>query len=80
MVDTNSNVKTDINVYVCHPNIGISKNLGAVYVAFEVVETIAVLHFGRLVAEGSKEAVRADPAVQEIYLGTEAAGGSGRSR
>ena len=45
-------------------------------VAFEVVDTIAVLHFGRLVAEGSKEAVRADPAVQEIYLGTDAAGGS----
>ncbi len=45
-------------------------------VAFEVVETIAVLHFGRLVAEGPKAAVRADPAVQEIYLGTEADGGS----
>ena len=46
-------------------------------VAFEVVETIAVLHFGCLVAEGSKEAVRASPAVQEIYLGTEASPGSG---
>jgi len=45
-------------------------------VAFEVVETIAVLHLGCLVAEGSKEAVRASPAVQEIYLGTEAAPGS----
>jgi hypothetical protein len=38
MVDTDSNVKTNINVYVCHPGIGITKNLGAVYVAFEVVD------------------------------------------
>jgi branched-chain amino acid transport system ATP-binding protein len=49
-------------------------------VAFEVADTVAVLHFGRKVAEGSKEAVRADPAVQEIYLGTEAAGSSGGPR
>jgi branched-chain amino acid transport system ATP-binding protein len=45
-------------------------------VAFEVAESIAVLHFGRLVAHGAKEAVRADPTVQEIYLGTDGAGGS----
>jgi len=45
-------------------------------VAFEVVETICVLHFGCVVAEGSKEAVRADPAVQEIYLGTVEAHGA----
>jgi branched-chain amino acid transport system ATP-binding protein len=44
-------------------------------VAFEIVETIAVLHFGRLVAQGLKDAVREDPAVQEIYLGRDAAGG-----
>jgi branched-chain amino acid transport system ATP-binding protein len=43
-------------------------------VAFEIVDAITVLHFGCVVAEGSKEAVRADPSVQEIYLGTEAAG------
>lgn len=49
-------------------------------VAFEVAETVAVLHFGRKVAEGSKESVRADPAVQEIYLGTEAAPSSGGPR
>ena len=44
-------------------------------VAFEIVETVAVLHFGRLVAQGLKDAVREDPAVQEIYLGRDAAGG-----
>jgi branched-chain amino acid transport system ATP-binding protein len=48
-------------------------------VAFEVAETMAVLHFGRLVAHGSKDAVRADPIVQEIYLGTGADGGRGSS-
>ena len=44
-------------------------------VAFEIVETIAVLHFGRLVAHGPKDAVREDPAVQEIYLGRDAIDG-----
>src|SRR2546427_4472904 len=44
-------------------------------VAFEVAETMAVLHFRRLVAQGTKEAVRADPTVQEIYLGAGAADG-----
>lgn len=38
MADTNSNVNTNINLYVCHPNIGISKNHGAVYIGFEVVD------------------------------------------
>ncbi|MHB8731260.1 MAG: ABC transporter ATP-binding protein [bacterium] len=41
-------------------------------VAFEIVDAITVLHFGCVVAEGTKEAVRADPSVQEIYFGTEA--------
>ena len=41
-------------------------------VAFEIVDAITVLHFGCVVAEGTKEAVRADPSVQEIYLGAEA--------
>ena len=44
-------------------------------VAFEVAETMAVLHFGRLVAQGTNAAVRADPTVQEIYLGAGAADG-----
>jgi branched-chain amino acid transport system ATP-binding protein len=38
-------------------------------VAFEVVDAVAVLHLGRLVAEGPTEAVRSNPVVQEIYLG-----------
>jgi len=41
-------------------------------VAFEIVDAITVLHFGCVVAEGTKEAVRANPSVQEIYLGREA--------
>ncbi len=50
-------------------------------VAFEVVDTITVLHFGCVVAAGSKEAVRADPAVQEIYLGkVEPTGRGGSAR
>ncbi|HET7266267.1 MAG TPA: ABC transporter ATP-binding protein [bacterium] len=43
-------------------------------VAFEIVDAITVLHFGCVVAEGAKDAVRADPSVQEIYLGAEDAG------
>jgi ABC-type branched-subunit amino acid transport system ATPase component len=38
-------------------------------VAFEVVDAITVLHFGCVVADGPKDVVRADPSVQEIYLG-----------
>jgi branched-chain amino acid transport system ATP-binding protein len=40
-------------------------------VAFEIVETITVLHFGCVVAQGSKDEVRANPSVQEIYLGVQ---------
>ena len=38
-------------------------------VAFELAESITVLHFGEVVAEGSKDAVRSNRTVQEIYLG-----------
>jgi branched-chain amino acid transport system ATP-binding protein len=38
-------------------------------VAFALTERITVLHFGRVVAEGVGESVKADPLVQEIYLG-----------
>jgi branched-chain amino acid transport system ATP-binding protein len=43
-------------------------------VAFEIVDTITVLHFGCVVADGPKEAVRADPSVQDIYLGSDSDG------
>jgi branched-chain amino acid transport system ATP-binding protein len=39
-------------------------------VAFEVVDRLTVLHYGRVLADGSAGDVRANPTVQEIYLGT----------
>jgi branched-chain amino acid transport system ATP-binding protein len=39
-------------------------------VAFELTDRITVLHFGKVVADGVGQAVKADPLVQEIYLGT----------
>jgi branched-chain amino acid transport system ATP-binding protein len=38
-------------------------------VVFAVATQISVLHQGRLLAEGAPEAVRADPQVQQVYLG-----------
>ena len=38
-------------------------------VAFAVVNTIAVLHYGELIEEGTTEQIRASEKVQEIYLG-----------
>ncbi|HAM55871.1 MAG: ABC transporter ATP-binding protein [Candidatus Rokubacteria bacterium RBG_16_73_20] len=38
-------------------------------VAFELTDRVTVLHYGRVVADGSARDVRADPLVQEIYLG-----------
>lgn len=38
-------------------------------VAFQVAQRVTVLHFGRVVAEGTVEEVRANPEVQAIYLG-----------
>jgi len=40
-------------------------------VAFQVAQRITVLHQGRLLADGAPEAIRKDPAVNEIYLGTD---------
>lgn len=38
-------------------------------VAFEVAERITVLHFGKVLAEGTKDEIKANPEVQSIYLG-----------
>jgi branched-chain amino acid transport system ATP-binding protein len=38
-------------------------------VCFRLVDTITVLNHGNVMADGTKEEVHADPAVQEIYLG-----------
>ena len=38
-------------------------------VAFALTDRITVLHYGRVLADGRAEEVRADPIVQEIYLG-----------
>ena len=38
-------------------------------IALEVARHVTVLHYGRVIADGSREVVRADPTVREIYLG-----------
>jgi branched-chain amino acid transport system ATP-binding protein len=38
-------------------------------VVFDVVANLTVLHYGKVVADGPLDRVRADPNVQEIYLG-----------
>ena len=40
-------------------------------VAFELADSISVLHQGRVIAEGDQHAIRANPQVTEIYLGVE---------
>ena len=39
-------------------------------VAFAVVDSITVLHYGEIVAEGSRELIRTSTRVRDIYLGT----------
>ena len=38
-------------------------------VVFDVVEKLTVLHYGRVIADGTLDAIRANDQVQEIYLG-----------
>ncbi len=38
-------------------------------IALELAEHVTVLHYGRVIADGPREAVKADPLVREIYLG-----------
>jgi branched-chain amino acid transport system ATP-binding protein len=44
-------------------------------VAFGLADRIAVLHQGRLLAEGDPASIRADPRVTDIYLGEDEVGG-----
>jgi branched-chain amino acid transport system ATP-binding protein len=38
-------------------------------IALRIAEHVTVLHYGRVIADGAREAVKADPTVREIYLG-----------
>jgi len=38
-------------------------------IALELSAHVTVLHYGRVIADGLREAIRADPQVREIYLG-----------
>ena len=38
-------------------------------IALEIAEHVTVLHYGRVIADGLRDAVKADPFVREIYLG-----------
>ena len=38
-------------------------------VALEIARQVTVLHYGRVIADGTREEIRAHPLVREIYLG-----------
>ncbi|MDP2726050.1 MAG: ABC transporter ATP-binding protein [Dehalococcoidia bacterium] len=40
-------------------------------VALDLVQSVTVLHLGQVLADGPRDAVKADARVQEIYLGTQ---------
>jgi ABC-type branched-subunit amino acid transport system ATPase component len=38
-------------------------------IALALATRVTVLHYGRVIADGTRDEVRADPQVREIYLG-----------
>jgi branched-chain amino acid transport system ATP-binding protein len=38
--------------------------------ALELAETMTLLHYGKVLADGSRDAVIADPQTREVYLGS----------
>jgi branched-chain amino acid transport system ATP-binding protein len=46
-------------------------------VALELADRLIVLHYGRVIAAGSRETIKGDARVREIYLGTDDAAASG---
>ena len=40
-------------------------------VVFGLADRISVMHYGKLIATGTPDAIRADARVQEVYLGHE---------
>jgi ABC-type branched-subunit amino acid transport system ATPase component len=38
-------------------------------IALEIARHVTVLHYGRVIADGTREEIRAHPLVREIYLG-----------
>jgi branched-chain amino acid transport system ATP-binding protein len=52
----------DTAVLICTHDIDVALNLA---------DRIIVLNYGKLIAQGAPEQIRADPKVKEVYLGTE---------
>jgi branched-chain amino acid transport system ATP-binding protein len=38
-------------------------------IALELAQRVTVLHYGKVIADGTRDAIRVDPLVREIYLG-----------
>jgi ABC-type branched-subunit amino acid transport system ATPase component len=38
-------------------------------IALQVARYVTVLHYGRVIADGTRESIRENPLVREIYLG-----------
>lgn len=63
-----------ISAIVARQGIGVLFTEHDMDVVFGHGERVIVLHEGRVAAEGPPEAIRADPIVREIYLGSEVVG------